>query len=190
MGNGKIDTLKNVLKLETEGISPIGTIGLIILAVVIVLIVGIFLHKMKGVAYKRVISAMLIVAYLVIMLSLTILRRTPGSRYGFDLDINLGFGLKGHTPTVWGSAFSILNILLFVPYGILVGNTLRLKERNHMMVRTALTGFVTSALIEITQFITSTGNFELTDLLTNTFGAFIGSVIIIIFLKLRRENSK
>ena len=61
-----------------------------------------------------------------------------------------------------------LNVLLFIPFGFL----LRLPPWKSLMI-----GFLFSLAIEIAQLISGLGMFETDDLLTNTLGTWIGTVI-------------
>lgn len=65
----------------------------------------------------------------------------------------------------------ILNILLFVPLGILVPSIVRFFRR---WWRVLLIGLSFSAAIEITQLFTHYGCFEMVDLINNALGALIG----------------
>lgn len=60
-----------------------------------------------------------------------------------------------------------LNVLLFVPFGFL----LHLPPR-----KTVFFGFLFSLTIEVIQLVTRLGMFETDDLMTNTLGAWLGTV--------------
>ena len=73
--------------------------------------------------------------------------------------------------------FSLLNILLFVPFGILIYLFFRKSKTGFAIFATTLTGLLMSSVIECAQFLTGRGMFEVTDLVTNTTGALVGAVI-------------
>jgi glycopeptide antibiotics resistance protein len=67
--------------------------------------------------------------------------------------------------------WAIENIILFIPYGfflrLIFGEKIRFGELAYVAA-------ISSLVIESTQLITGRGNFEVDDIMTNTFGAVIG----------------
>jgi len=108
---------------------------------------------------------------------ITIIRREPGSRSGLiNTKLNLG-SLEGGVYSLRQMFYCILNVLLFVPWGLMI-KLLRGKDcllRNYVM--TVLICFSTSFFIEITQLITGRGRFEITDILMNVIGGAIGALL-------------
>ena len=74
-----------------------------------------------------------------------------------------------------------LNILLFVPLGVLLPVK---DERFKKLWKTALAGLLFSSFIEITQYITGRGFTETDDVINNTLGAVVG-YLIFTFIKNR-----
>lgn len=72
----------------------------------------------------------------------------------------------------------IFNIILFIPIGILTPYLIKRKNKYKL---TVLIGFCASLIIESVQLITRLGEFETDDIITNTFGTFVG---VIIFIKI------
>ena len=72
----------------------------------------------------------------------------------------------------------VLNILMFVPFGILYPAVTKSS-----FVKTVLCGTLFSLTIEILQFLFSTRIADITDLINNTAGAFIGAVLWFVILK-------
>lgn len=112
--------------------------------------------------------------YFSYLVSLTLSGREPGSRRGhinltlFSTLIRNGrFGLIG-----------IENILLFIPFGILVPVLWKFYRHWWNLV---LMGFITSMLVELSQLLTGRGFFELDDILLNTAGAWTGYFVFFIF---------
>lgn len=66
---------------------------------------------------------------------------------------------------------NILNILLFVPLGFLLPFY---SDKLKKMYRVVLLGFLTTLVIESTQYVTKMGIFEADDLLHNTLGVLLG----------------
>lgn len=74
----------------------------------------------------------------------------------------------------------ILNIILLMPLGFLLTCL-----RWHFLLVT-LIGFLCSLSIEVLQYYTRTGTFEVDDLIYNTLGVLIVSVVVMLLMKLRR----
>ena len=75
---------------------------------------------------------------------------------------------------------SLLNMLLFVPFGYLLPQILTVSARKKMAIagwHIILCGFLSSLLIESCQFIFHRGVFELDDLVKNTMGTAVGWLI-------------
>ncbi|MCR5357708.1 MAG: VanZ family protein [Lachnospiraceae bacterium] len=107
--------------------------------------------------------------YMSYLVSLTLSGREAGSRPNkINLEIFGTWGSEGI------SAYAIENVLLFIPFGILVPLMARFFKKWWNLV---LAAFITSLLIELTQLITGRGYFETDDILLNTFGAFVGYVV-------------
>lgn len=66
-----------------------------------------------------------------------------------------------------------LNILMFVPFGFLASTV----KQEYTAWKIIFVGFIVSLLIELTQMATHLGMFETDDLMTNTIGAWLGTVI-------------
>ena len=76
------------------------------------------------------------------------------------------------------SVFGVENILLFIPFGILVP---LIFEKMRKFYKVTILGFSMSLIIEIVQLITKRGHFELDDILLNTLGTIIGYLIYSFF---------
>ena len=74
---------------------------------------------------------------------------------------------------------SLLNILLFIPLGVMLP---LLWNKFRMLKNTVLFGFGISLAIELLQMLTFRTT-DINDLITNTFGAFLGFFCAKIFLK-------
>lgn len=97
----------------------------------------------------------LTVLYVIVILYITVFSRKPGSERIFK-------GLFWEYQNgMWKSI--ILNIVLFLPLGFLLGNK-----------KGIATGFLLSVIIEVVQYIGMLGFCELDDVLNNTVGAVLG----------------
>lgn len=71
------------------------------------------------------------------------------------------------------------NILIFIPYGILIS---MVKDKK-LLITKIFQIFMTSLAFETIQYIFSIGSTDVNDLITNTLGGFIGIIIYCIFKK-------
>lgn len=99
----------------------------------------------------------------------SIFSREAGSRKGIDLTILSTWG-----KTAQEHAYFIENIMMFVPLGILLP---MLFKKIRKLQYCALTGFLCSCMIEVSQLVTQRGFCQLDDVITNTVGAVAGWMI-------------
>ncbi len=173
------DTLSIIQQLLIEQVKGIRVGDIIIMVAALALVVlvpGYLISIKKRIPYKRFIHIFLTLCYMGIILFITVLRREPGSRAG-RTNFTLYFGwAKGSYNSRRLFVYSALNVLLFVPWGFLIHRFVGRVKAFKGIILTVLIGFTTSVLIEVVQYLTGTGVFELIDIATNTTGAFIGAV--------------
>lgn len=132
---------------------------------------------------------LVLVAYVAIMLILTLGIRTYDQEVTINLKLFNGFvriwfqlsnsfrkyGHKYDLQQFWlmrrGICNILLNVILFVPAGYLIPSALKGIER---WWKTLLIGFCFTLTIECLQFITHRGWFDVDDLLHNSLGSMIG----------------
>ena len=85
---------------------------------------------------------------------------------------------------------SVLNLLLFVPFGYLLPQWLELSDKTIRWWKIMLAGFFTSLLIEVGQLMLRRGAFELDDLVKNTMGAVVGWMVWRTLDKTLRNRTK
>ena len=122
---------------------------------------------------KHDIINFLLIVYCITLLKLAFFSREPGSRTT----------VSTHLFDTWGTtmqthAFFIENILMFVPFGILIPVAF---SRMRGFMRCTATAFACSVLLEGMQFITGRGFCELDDVVTNTAGAVISYIMYVLF---------
>jgi len=127
--------------------------------------------------------------YFSYVIYITLSGREAGSRDGINLRLFSTLIKDGEL-----NVFGVENILLFIPFGILVPYLWKFFRKWY---RTLLMGFICSGTIEIIQLFSERGYFELDDMMLNTVGAGIGYVIywsvssfVVSLLLLRRERSR
>ena len=191
MNTDYLSYFNNLFLEQIRGIYFSDLIILLLMGALICFVPGYVLHIKKSIKTSRIVIIYLMVVYFGVILLLTILRRDAGSKSGeIYTDLNLGFTRAG-VYSVRQFMYSLMNVALFVPWGILLGLYRIGQPLIRIVFMTTITGFITSIAIEITQNITRTGNFEVTDLFTNVVGTFIGAICVtmcVIILRRMKKN--
>ena len=118
--------------------------------------------------------------YIAILIQMGVISRTPGS---ISEMVWIPFQTPGGDYLV--VLYSLANLVIFIPFGILVPKVFRGINSVWAM---ALITLMTSVLIEIVQFILSCGYSEVEDVIMNVAGGVIGYLIIKFIEK--RKNEK
>lgn len=119
----------------------------------------------------------LCVVYGTVLLYLAFFSREPGSRKGIDLML---FETWKDSPVA--KAFVIENVLMFIPFGILVPAAFP-RCRKGMCCTAA--GFTCSVCLELAQLVTQRGHCQLDDVVMNTLGTWIGWMVYRILSRMR-----
>ncbi|MCC8126272.1 MAG: VanZ family protein [Clostridiales bacterium] len=109
------------------------------------------------------------VTYLIVLLIQAFFSREPGSRTGIDLHLFETWGT-----TVQAHAYVVENVLMFVPFGVLLP---QIFERQRSVFVCTLTGCVCSMALEFFQLMTQRGHCQLDDVVMNTLGTALGWVL-------------
>ena len=80
----------------------------------------------------------------------------------------------------WARLNIYINILAFVPMGFLVSMN---KKKEAVILYSFQWGFWISLLLEYLQFYYNIGEFDIDDILLNTFGAVLGAVVFLMMKK-------
>lgn len=126
---------------------------------------------------KKAFIRVMMIAYLTMVFIITLFEREPGSRAGVSLVLLETLGGPR------ANAYVMENILLFLPFGFLAPRMWKCMGR---LPACMAGGFCFSLGIETIQLFTGRGHFQVDDLLTNTMGAGIGAIMVLIRLR-RRE---
>jgi glycopeptide antibiotics resistance protein len=163
------------------------------LFIVIVFYIGYFMiYKkiMKGkkkIAPQKLIVAVVLFCYLIVVLGATL-----GRRGHYKGSVNLypfsayREAWNSFSITAWRNI--ILNIIMFVPFGFLLSV---LSERFRKAGKTYLVGFILTVGIECIQYFTGRGIFEIDDIIGNTIGTMIGyGLITLLFYVIEKFRNK
>lgn len=173
--------LKYVVKdiMETLLWLPFGLVGGVALA----LLHQLFRSKKKPKPSRfYVFVTFMFYIYLAMLILITILSRIPGQYRDADLALLQHIG---HNHRL--DAYFTENIILFVPFGLL-GSCLFPRLRGFFPV--FFSSIFTSLAIEIVQYVTGTGLFQLDDLFTNSVGAVLGYLLFLILDRLFRKRKR
>ena len=149
----------------------------VVMAVLALAVMVFLLIRKKCSAYAALAMGLTVFVGL-FLLETAVVMRISGN-YPFNSGITLGFDRIVH-PSVseWAELFS--NIGVFIPFGLFLSEFLASAKRfsaGRRLGLATLAGFGLSLCIECLQLLLRVGFFELTDLVMNTLGAFVGALI-------------
>lgn len=152
-----------------------------LLPAIVLAVVGVLAYKICKREKARIrLSSVLLIIYMEVLMQTAFFSREPGSRNQIDLNL---FGTWGQTAVA--HAYFIENIIMFVPFGILVPLVFSRMQKVRFCV---LTGFLFSCVIELSQLVTQRGYCQLDDVVTNTLGTLVGWMIWKIWNKLKSQK--
>lgn len=161
--------------------------AMILAALAVVLTVGSvwIYHRKRGTKanWKRLILVILLVGYLAVVAYATLLRGNGGfTRWNLHLFMGWREAWNHFSVRNWGNI--LLNILLFVPLGVLVPLVFP-KCRGLRMVVVAVGS---TLLVECMQLVTGFSVFDVDDLFTNALGALMGYCLLMTVLSAAKKN--
>lgn len=125
----------------------------------------------QSVSRKEILCGLALSIYLVLLLGGTLLNREIGDEYLIEW---VPFWSYADLLKEWSESLAIqiiYNVLVFVPWGILIPAVFAAKRRFRFVVLSAAS---VSLLIEVLQLVFKLGLFEFDDVFHNTLGAVIG----------------
>ena len=120
---------------------------------------------------RKHIVILILIAYVAVFFSLAVLFRESSDKCTIRLDLFKDLLEPGPD----GYSDLILNIVCFIPVGLLVG----LLFEKYRWVKALLVGLLASLTIEFSQLIWHRGVFDVNDLFNNALGALIGGIIAV-----------
>lgn len=169
-------SLKQFATISVTQFITLLVIELIVTTLILVIFSKYFKKNIKTMDVAAIFS---LIVYINIIMQLTLLGRKDGSRIGVELELFQYWG-KGRF-SMQMLMYAFLNVLLFVPYGFILSwlSGFRRQRTTIRVVLTSMLCLATSLLIEVIQYVTGRGYYELEDLFCNTVGGIIGSVVFI-----------
>lgn len=131
------------------------------------LLVGLSMKKWRK---PHITAVCFTVFYLCLVYTSTVLSRIPGRGVGIAIRPFWSYiqWIQGDDIFL---KYIVLNILMLVPVGISLSFVWKSRKR------IAVSGFIFSCLIEISQLLTARGLFEIDDILHNTAGILLGMLL-------------
>ena len=178
---GKIKHLLSYIAydmLEPAGYLPLGLIAGILFLIVMYILKKFGLIQSKKSEPLRDLLLFLIIVYAAVLLKLAFFSREPGSRTTVDLTLFNTWGT-----TMQAHAFFVENIIMFIPFGMLIPTAFPVMRNIFVCTLPAL---ACSLCLEMFQLITGRGFCQLDDVITNTLGAFIGYMVYRMWVVMHR----
>lgn len=154
--------------------------GMLIIILVILNRLWYLLTKHLLISSYRVICIGLFIIYMYTLLQQTYFSRPPGSRN--TISLILGETWQG---SVQSKAYVIENILMMIPFGVLLPNILKPAEGIFCCIPL---GFFFSVSLEYAQFLSQRGHMQVDDVVMNVIGTIIGYLFFVSIKLLRRLN--
>ena len=161
---------------------PKGLMCCVVLIVVFILINEIWCQFRKCLLLSpaKVICLGLFAAYMYILLQITYFSRLPGSRN--TVSLILGETWQG---SVQSKAYVIENILMMIPFGVLLPTILKPAESIFCCIPLE---FFFSVSLEYAQFLSQRGHMQVDDVVMNVIGTIIGYLFFVSIKLLRSLN--
>jgi len=135
---------------------------------------------------KSILYHIIFVVYVLVVLKLTVFRETTLEQRAVNLSLFTDLINVYKTGTTWQFVRLFFgNILWFVPWGFMIP---MIKKSDFGFVIT--TGFLFSFTIEDLQYFFKKGLFEIDDLILNTLGVFLGYLIYLLVMSLKKNRRK
>lgn len=122
-----------------------------------------------------VFSGSLLVVCVAVILEITLFRRNVAGDGIIHTELDFG-SLHRDYYAAERMVYSLLNVFLFVPFGMAYRLLRRRDGALYVAVMTILTGFCCSFGIELCQLLLHKGYFEMVDIICNTIGCFLGVI--------------
>lgn len=168
----EIDTIINV------HLRPWSDIQLKICAITTIVVVAllVFIRKKYHTSLRALFGWLCMYGYIWLVLGSTVFTRSAGTSRAINLDWFYTWE-EIRAGDMLAKEQVILNVILFVPFGVSLGLITWKKMRPH---KAFLLGLALSLVVEISQYITMRGLFEGDDLIHNTLGCVLGYMVMMV----------
>lgn len=167
----------------------LGIAGVIALSVLVVvgyfLIYRKFLKGKKKINTNQMIMIVLISGYLIMVMGVTFLNRGSGIYGGINFNLLSSYKEAWNNFDVRTWQYLIFNIIMFVPLGILLPIA---HVKFQKIGITLSTGIMLTLLIELLQFVTASGIFDIADIFNNLLGTLLGYSIVMTIININKRQ--
>ena len=130
----------------------------------------------------RIVYATLLAIYVLVVFGITLLIRESSGKVFIQTEWLRGY--RSSNPNIYKD--NLYNLLLFVPIGVLVG----LLSTKYKLFNSIFIGLFVSETIECSQLIWKLGSFDVDDLFFNSLGAFVGGLLVVMVVWIKRLKKK
>ncbi len=151
----------------------------VVIGVLSLVITLLFLFGQKISAYGSIVLGITVFVGLFLLEEAVVIRYCDILHHASGVDLTAEHNRVFHG-NVWGWAEICSNLAAFIPFGLFLSEFLASAKRfsaGRRLGLATLAGFGLSLCIECLQLLLHVGFFELTDLVMNTLGAFVGALI-------------
>lgn len=167
-----MEMLKNIMDYYFTFHYGIGcVIGLVVFVCYLYILRKRQKNQGQSVSVKDILCILVLSIYLVFLLGGTVLNRTIGEEWRFNLRLFWSYQEVFNTRDVALLWQIVYNVLVFIPWGILVSEIIHATSKFGLVV---LSAAGLSFAIELTQLVFRLGLAEFDDVFHNTLGAVIG----------------
>ena len=167
--------LKTYLVLGVIGLLVLGFAGIFGYFIVYKKILG----GKKSISKKQVLIGSLLTIYMIMVFGVTFLSRGSNFKGSMNLDFLSSYKEAWYSFSFRDWQLIILNIFMFVPFGFLLP---LLNKRFQKVHYTLIATLLFTVFIELFQYVTGKGIFEIDDIFNNTLGGIVGYGIIMVFI--------
>lgn len=166
---------------------PLALVALVIGVIILVMVTLKYRREGRKFPKSQAVALILLLCYLGGLIAITFMNRFDGVRMGVQLYPLLAFweAWNSFTLQVWLNP--LLNIAMFIPFGVLLPLAVKTFRRWYWMF---VAGTGTSLVIEIVQYILGRGQADVDDLICNTLGAMLGYCLYGLVISLVRRRWK
>ena len=141
----------------------------------------------KNTVTTNKITQSLLIVYLLALLWIIVFKLNVSFTNAGNRSINL---IPFHQPMILNGKTDygemILNVLIFIPLGIYLGILLKKTSR----MKKVLIFSIVSLSLELQQYIFKLGAFDITDVITNSFGGMLGLILLRVMYQLIKNELK
>ena len=146
---------------------------------------GLVLYKHSIINKIQRNSIILLSSYTVALLYFTVFGRYSQSYYRYEIDVFASYRKLFENFDTYVFKQIILNLLMLIPVGFLLCVIIKSKFK---YLWAMVISFILTVLVEVLQFVSRCGTFEVDDLINNMIGAVIGIAIYAVLKSLNKKR--